>query len=88
MDMKKTLAEVDILRAFIDFVNKQVGVYCDCLASFEGNKVRIERQKGITVTVHSIALRERQIKCTVTVIQLGFAPDVPQYAPINRSISI
>jgi len=46
MDMNKALAEVDILRAFIDFVNKQVGVYCDCLTSFEGNKVRIERQKA------------------------------------------
>lgn len=38
------LAELDVLREFIDFVNRQVGVYCDCLAGFEGNKVRIERQ--------------------------------------------
>jgi hypothetical protein len=44
MDMEKALAEVSILRGFIDFVNRQVGVYCDCLTGFEGNKVRIERQ--------------------------------------------
>ncbi len=40
----KARAELDILREFIDFVNQQVGVYCDCLAGFQGNKVRIERQ--------------------------------------------
>jgi len=44
MDMAKALAELDVLRGFIDFVNRQVGVYCDCLAGFQGNKVRIERQ--------------------------------------------
>jgi hypothetical protein len=44
MDMSKALAELEVLRGFIDFVNRQVGVYCDCLAGFEGNKVRIERQ--------------------------------------------
>jgi len=44
MDKDKALAELEVLRGFIDFVNRQVGVYCDCLAGFEGNKVRIERQ--------------------------------------------
>ncbi len=44
IDMDKAIAELDILRAFIDFVNSQVGVYCDCLAGFQGNKARIERQ--------------------------------------------
>jgi len=43
-DFEKAKAELPFLRAFIDFVNRQVGVYCDCLASFDGNKVRIERQ--------------------------------------------
>ncbi|MGH9547752.1 MAG: hypothetical protein ACRD3W_00190, partial [Terriglobales bacterium] len=43
-DIKKAKEELPFLRAFIDFVNQQVGVYCDCLASFDGNKVRIERQ--------------------------------------------
>jgi hypothetical protein len=44
MDMTKALAELDVLRQFIDFVNRQVGVYCDCLSGFNGNKVRVERQ--------------------------------------------
>jgi hypothetical protein len=44
MDMSKAHAELPILRGFIDFVNQQVGVYCDCLSGFQGNKVRIERQ--------------------------------------------
>jgi hypothetical protein len=44
MDKEKASAELEVLRGFIDFVNRQVGVYCDCLAGFEGNKVRIERQ--------------------------------------------
>jgi len=44
MDMEKAKAELTILRDFVDFVNKQVGVYCDSLSGFEGNKIRIERQ--------------------------------------------
>jgi len=44
MDRKKADAELTLLRSFIDFVNRQVGVYCDCLAGFQGNKVRVERQ--------------------------------------------
>ena len=44
MDMTKALAELPVLRGFIDFVNRQVGAYCDCLSGFQGNKVRIERQ--------------------------------------------
>jgi hypothetical protein len=44
MDVEAAKAELPILREFIDFLNRQVGVYCDCLAGFEGNRVRIERQ--------------------------------------------
>src|SRR3954453_15804408 len=44
MDMDKAIKELPILRDFIDFANRQVGVYCDCLSAFDGNKVRIERQ--------------------------------------------
>jgi hypothetical protein len=44
IDMEKALAELEVLRGFIDFVNSQVGVYMDCLAGFEGNTVRIHRQ--------------------------------------------
>ncbi len=44
VDFDKAVAELPILRDFIDFVNNQVGVYMDCLAGFQGNTVRIERQ--------------------------------------------
>jgi hypothetical protein len=30
MDMSKAIDELPILRDFIDFVNSQVGVDCDC----------------------------------------------------------
>jgi hypothetical protein len=43
-DFDKATAELVPLRDFIDFVNAQVGVYMDCLSSFQGNAVRIERQ--------------------------------------------
>lgn len=34
----------DVVREYIDFVNRQVGVYMDALAGFEGHHIRIERQ--------------------------------------------
>jgi hypothetical protein len=44
MDLDRVQAEIDVLRGFIDFISRQVGVYCDCLGGFQNNKVRIERQ--------------------------------------------
>jgi hypothetical protein len=44
MDREKISAELDVLREFIDFVNRQVGVYWDCLSGIQGKKVRVERQ--------------------------------------------
>ena len=35
-------AELAIIRDFTLFLDRQLGVYCDCLAGFEGNKVRVE----------------------------------------------
>jgi hypothetical protein len=43
-DFDKAVAELPILREFIEFVNQQVGVYMDCLVGFRGNTVRVERQ--------------------------------------------
>ena len=34
----------DVVREFIDFVNDQIGMYMDCMAGFEGIKVKLERQ--------------------------------------------
>lgn len=42
MDHRKINAQLTVLRE-MGFVNRQVGVYCDCLFGFQGNKVRIER---------------------------------------------
>lgn len=44
MDNQKFEAELKILRELIDFLNRQVGVYCDCLSGFDSNKIRVERQ--------------------------------------------
>lgn len=46
MDKATATAELPILQNFIDFINKQVGVYCDSISSFSGNKARVERQKA------------------------------------------
>ena len=35
---------VDVVREYIDFVNRQVGVYMDALAGFAGHRTRVERQ--------------------------------------------
>lgn len=43
-DRDKALAELPILRDFIDFINRQVGVYTDSLSGFQGVKIRMERQ--------------------------------------------
>lgn len=43
----KAVAELPVLKGFIDFVNAQVGVYMDCLSGFQGNTVRIERQVAL-----------------------------------------
>jgi hypothetical protein len=40
----QAIAELPILREFIDFLHSQTGVYMDCLTSFKGNRVRIELQ--------------------------------------------
>ena len=34
----------NIIREYIDFVNRQVGVYMDALAGFAGHRTRVERQ--------------------------------------------
>ena len=43
---KSTVNEAfdDVIREYIDFVNRQVGVYMDALAGFAGHHTRVERQ--------------------------------------------
>lgn len=46
----------DVIREYIDFVNRQVGVYMDAIAGFAGHHIRVERQ------VHRIS---RAIKSSI-----------------------
>jgi hypothetical protein len=34
----------NIIQEYIDFVNRQVGVYMDAMTGFEGVKLKVERQ--------------------------------------------
>lgn len=50
MDHGKINAELAVLRELMGLVNRQVGVYCDCLSGLVGNKVRIERLDAARAT--------------------------------------
>lgn len=76
IDMDKAITELGILQGFIDFINSQVGVYCDCLAGFQGNKARIERQ---TARVQRPVSRRKENDQTVIVwasVEDPASPDV------------
>lgn len=76
MDMTKATAELDVLRRFIDFVNCQVGVYCDCLSSFYGNKVRVERQVARVTRPASRRFENGQTVITWASLEDPTRPDV------------
>lgn len=50
MDHGKINAELTVLHELMSFVDRQVGVYCDCLSGLLGNKVRIERLDAARAT--------------------------------------
>ncbi|HTB02470.1 MAG TPA: hypothetical protein VK804_18545 [Bradyrhizobium sp.] len=76
MGMQEGYAELDILRDFIDFINQQVGVYCDCLSGFEGNKVRIERQISRVTRPTSRRIEEGQPVIVWTSLEDPSRPDI------------
>ncbi len=76
MDHGKINAELDVLREFIDFVNRQVGVYCDCLSGFQGNKVRIERQMPRVQRPTSRRIVDGQTVITWASVEDPARPDV------------
>ena len=76
MDTAKALAELDVLRGFIDFVNRQLGVYCDCLSSFHGNKVRVERQVARVTRPASRRIENGQTVITWASLEDPTRPDV------------
>jgi len=76
MDHQKINAELDVLREFIDFVNRQVGVYCDCLSGFQGNKVRVERQMPRLLRPTSRSIVDGQPVITHVSVEDPGSPDV------------
>jgi len=76
MGTKEGYAELGILRDFIDFINQQVGVYCDCLSGFEGNKIRIERQIPRVQRPTSRRIEDGQPVIVWTSLEDPSSPDV------------
>ena len=76
IDMEKAAAELRILRTFVDFVNSQIGVYCDCLAGFQGNKVRIERQVARVQRPVSRRIKDGQPVIVWASVEDPTSPDV------------
>ena len=84
MDYGKAVAELDVLREFIDFINQQVGVYSDCLSGFEGNKVRIERQIARVSRADRKEIRDGQPTIVYVSLEDPSRPDVIHHR-ITRS---
>ena len=76
MEFNKAKAELAILNNFIDFINSQVGVYCDSLSGFSGNRVRVERQiqRGLHPT--NRVIKNGQPVITWTSIEDPTFPDI------------
>jgi hypothetical protein len=72
----KALAESDVLRGFIDFINRQVGVYSDCLSGFQGNKVRVERQVARVQRPTSTRIENGAPVIVCTSVEDPTSPDV------------
>ena len=81
--IEKAKAELEVLRGFIDFVNCQVGVYSDCLASIEGNKVRVERQVARISRPTSRHIKNGQPVITWASVEDPSSPDVIQHRIIR-----
>jgi hypothetical protein len=84
MGTKEGYAELGILRDFIDFINQQVGVYCDCLSGFQGNKVRTERQIPRIQRPTSRRIEDGQPVIVWTSIEDPGSPDIIHHR-ITRS---
>lgn len=44
INVEEELKIAGILRDFVDFINRQVGMYSDACGAFEGSRIRVERQ--------------------------------------------
>ncbi len=68
--------EIALLRDFIAFVERQQGVYCDCLAGFSGNKVRIEQQMPRVLRPTGRVIKDGRPTIVVTSVEDPSSPDV------------
>ncbi len=75
-DRDETAEELHILRSLIDFINRQVGVYMDCLAGFEGNTVRIHRQIARVLRPERVTNKDGQSVVTYVSLEDPSSPDV------------
>ena len=83
--MAKASAELDVLRGFIEFVNRQVGVYSDCLSSFYGNKVRVERQVARVTRPSSRRIENGQPVIAWASVEDPASPDVIHHRIIRAT---
>jgi len=74
-----------ILREFIDFVNRQVGVYSDSLSGFYGNKIRIERQIARITFPESKKVEDGRTVMMMTSVEDPSQPDVIHYRTIRAA---
>lgn len=68
--------ELALLRDFSAFVERQQGVYCDCLAGFSGNKVRIEQQVPRVLHPTGRVIKDGKPTIVVTSVEDPSSPDV------------
>jgi hypothetical protein len=69
-------AEIALHRDFIAFVERQQGVYCDCLAGFSGNKVRIEQQVPRVLHPTGRVIKDSRPTIVVISVEDPASPDV------------
>lgn len=68
--------ELRLLRSFIDFLNKQIGVYVDCQSSFSGNTVRVERQVARVLRASGRKIGDGHSVVVSTSVEDPSSPDI------------
>ncbi len=74
--MDKATRELPILQNFIEFINRQVGVYCDSISSFSGNKARVEIQKARVNRPSKVSIKNGQSTVMWSSYEDPSSPDV------------
>lgn len=69
-------AELTIIRDFTVFLDRQLGVYCDCLAGFERNKTRVELEIPRALRPVGRDIKEGRSVLVWTSLEDPHSPDV------------